>query len=50
MDDKREAPEITPQSKVLRWLDNFWYHYKWPTIIIAFFLIVGIVGFTQCTS
>ena len=50
MDDKREAPEITMHSKVFRWLDNFWYHYKWPTIIIAFFLIVGIVGFTQCAS
>ncbi|MBE6671653.1 MAG: hypothetical protein E7593_05570 [Ruminococcaceae bacterium] len=32
-------------NKVLRWLDNFWYHYKWHTIIAVFaavFLCVGI--------
>ncbi len=26
-----------------RWLDNFWYHYKWHTIIALFFLIVILV-------
>lgn len=50
MEDKREAPEIASQSRIFRWLDNFWYHYKWPTIIVAFFLIAGIIGFTQCAS
>lgn len=34
-------------SKVLKWLDNYWYHYKWPTIIVSFFLIMGIVLTTQ---
>ena len=50
MEKKREAPDITSHSRLFRWLDNFWYHYKWPTIIVAFFLIVCIVGFAQCSS
>ena len=32
-------------NKVLKWLDNFWYHYKWHVIIILFvavFLFVAI--------
>ena len=50
-EEKLEAREIKatpsaarvaerPHGKVYRWLDNFWYHYKWPTVIIAFFAIV----------
>ena len=35
-------------KKVWKWLDNFWYHHKWKTIIISFFLIVFIIGFVQC--
>ena len=31
-------------------LENFWYHYKWHVIIIAFFVFVGAVSFTQCTQ
>ena len=27
---------------MLKWLDNFWYHHKWATIITAFFLIVAV--------
>lgn len=34
-------------SKFLKWLDNYWYHYKWHTIIISFFLIIGIVSTVQ---
>lgn len=26
---------------------NFWYHYKWPTIIISFFVIVIIIAVAQ---
>ncbi len=33
--------------KVLKWLDNYWYHYKWVTIIVAFFVIVGSVMIVQ---
>jgi hypothetical protein len=31
-------------------LANFWYHYKWHTIIITFLLISMTVGFTQCAT
>ena len=48
--EKQEAGTIVIENRFLRWLDNFWYHYKWPVIIVAFFLFVGIVCFTQCTS
>lgn len=47
---KIEAGEIVVQSRFIKWLDNYWYHYKWPTIIVAFFLLVGAVCFTQCAS
>lgn len=50
MDDKKEAPELAPKSGVIRWLDNFWYHYKWHTVIIGFFLLVIIVSVAQCSS
>ena len=34
-------------SKFLNWLDNYWYHYKWHTIIITFFLVIGIISTVQ---
>ncbi|MBQ9746971.1 MAG: hypothetical protein IJW21_09145, partial [Clostridia bacterium] len=37
--------ELSFGKKALKWLDNFWYHYKWPTIIAAFFITV----FAICT-
>lgn len=30
-----------------KWLDNFWYHYKWHTIALIFVLIVAIVCTVQ---
>ena len=42
--------EGTSMSKVLKWLDNFWYHYKWVVIIVVFFLIVGIVLTVQLVT
>ncbi len=39
------------ESKVAKWLDNYWYHYKWVTIVVSFFLIVGIVcTVNMCTK
>lgn len=35
--------EIKRPTTFLKWIENFWYHYKWHTIIGAFFLIVAIV-------
>lgn len=37
-------------GKVWRFLDNFWYHHKWKTIIGLFFLIVIIVCTVQMCS
>ncbi len=49
-EEKLAAGEIVIQNRLIRWLDNYWYHYKWPTIVVAFFLFVGIVCFTQCAT
>ena len=35
------------KGKFLKWLDNYWYHYKWPTIVVAFFVVVFAVCFIQ---
>ena len=42
--------DIVSQSPLLRWLDNFWYHYKWTVIIVAFFVIVILVCILQMTG
>lgn len=49
-EEKAAAPEIGAQSKFLKWLDNYWYHYKWPTIGVAFILLTLIVCLSQCAS
>jgi hypothetical protein len=33
-----------------QWLENFWYHYKWHTIISLFLVITCGVCITQCAS
>ena len=39
------------ENRFLVWLDNYWYHYKWVTIVVAFFLIVFSICIIQsCTS
>ena len=37
-------------NKIISWLDNFWYHYKWHTIISAFLIIVFGVCIGQMQS
>lgn len=37
-------------NKVKSWLDNFWYHYKWPTIVIAFFTAVITICIVQAVN
>ncbi len=34
-------------KKFLKWLDNFWYHYKWHTLIITFFAAILVIGVVQ---
>ena len=36
--------------KFKKWLDNFWYHYKWPVIIAAFFITISAVCISQMVS
>lgn len=50
MNEKQTAPEVELQTKFGKWLENFWYHYKWQTVFVAFLLIVGVVSFVQCAS
>ena len=40
-EEKLHTEEIsTKNNKFLTWLDNYWYHYKWHTIAIAFIVLV----------
>lgn len=48
--DKIEAGEIVVQNRFIKWLENFWYHYKWHTIVVVFFLFTGTVCFVQCAT
>lgn len=49
-EEKYKEQGIQVQSKFLKWLDNYWYHYKWHTILIGFFAFVMIVCFVQCST
>lgn len=47
----KKLPEanIKLEGKAYKWLDNYWYHYKWPTIIIAFFAVAFLImGLQTC--
>lgn len=37
---KLEGGELRLRGGFFSWLDNFWYHYKWHTIVGAFIIIV----------
>ena len=37
-------------EKALKWLDNFWYHYKWTALITLFFVVTFAVCFVQCST
>ena len=48
MEEKLDGNNIAiKENKFFKWLDNYWYHYKWPTIIIAFFVVVFSVCLIQ---
>ena len=48
--EKIQAGEIVIENRFLRWLDNYWYHYKWHTIVIGFFLVMSLFMFGQCVN
>lgn len=37
-------------NRFLKWLDNYWYHYKWRTIIVLFFTVLVIICVVQCST
>lgn len=41
--EKIHTEGIRYKGKLYRWFDNYWYHYKWTTIIVAFFLAVFVI-------
>ncbi|MBO7311164.1 MAG: hypothetical protein J6U86_07225 [Clostridia bacterium] len=49
-EQKLDTDGIAVRGGFLKWLDNYWYHYKWLTIGIAFALIVLIVCTVQTCS
>lgn len=51
-EEKLSAEGISiKNNRFLVWLDNFWYHYKWHTIVALFLVIVLGVSLVQaCTS
>ena len=46
-DNDKLTPTAEPGGKFFRWLDNFWYHNKWKTIIVSFLLLTLIVCAVQ---
>jgi hypothetical protein len=51
-EDKKYTDGIViEKGRFLTWFDNFWYHYKWVTLVTAFFLVVFSVCIVQaCTA
>lgn len=45
---KGEDIRLDESNRFLRWLDNYWYHYKWHTLIVCFFVFLLIVMLAQC--
>ena len=50
-DEKQYTEGISVKdNKFLAWLDNYWYHYKWATIVAVFAIIVFSVCIAQACS
>ncbi len=41
---------VIEKSKFSLWFENYWYHYKWPTIAAVFFILVFTVCIAQSCS
>lgn len=50
MEEKHEAHDPREQSRFWKWLDNFWYHYKWQAIAVAAVVLLLAVTLPQCGS
>ena len=50
-DEKQYTEGISVKdNKFLAWLDNYWYHYKWTTIVVAFAVVIFSVCIIQACS
>ena len=45
--EEKLSGDVKVTSPFLTKLENFWYHYKWTTIIVSFFAFEGITDLTQ---
>ncbi|MBR6709159.1 MAG: hypothetical protein IKL84_05720, partial [Clostridia bacterium] len=43
MNEKIRGGEIKIENRLTRWFDNYWYYYKWPVIIAAFIILLGVI-------
>ena len=34
-------------KKFWKWLENYWYHYKWVTIVAVFVAVIAVIGISQ---
>ena len=53
MEENKSTPtEVVeaPKKSFSKWLDNYWYHYKWHTIAVVFVLIVVTVCVVQMSN
>jgi len=46
-EEKLEPADLAETSSAMKWLDNFWYHYKWTVIVVIFFVSVITVAIVQ---
>ncbi len=45
-----DPDEIKRPTSFKAWLENYWYHYKWHTVIAAFFLALAVMLVTQMAT
>ena len=54
METKNDNQDVRPEgvemkSPIIAWFDNFFYHYKWHTIVCAFLIVVILIcSFQMC--
>ena len=51
-EEPMEAGDIRlKEDRPVSWIENFWYHYKIPTVIVLFFLVVVVIcAFQMCSN
>lgn len=51
MDEKYKYNDVSIKSPIVTKLENFWYHYKWHSIVAAFLVVVLVIcSFQMCTK